>query len=439
VRVFLRVEMKEHIIAGVCPGSISQELGIKCGDVLISVNGKKIIDVFDYRPEIKNEHIELEIRSGKEYIIYDIEKEQDEDIGILFENDLMDFPRSCSNKCIFCFIDQLPDEMRDSLHFKDDDIRLSFLSGNYVTLTNVGDRELERIISLKLSPINISVHTTDEDLRIKMMGNNKAGKILSQMKKLIESRIVVNTQIVIVPGYNDKNALIATLDDLYELAGINSISVVPVGITRHRRNLTPIDPVDEKGALDLIRIIDRARDRFFKKHGKHTIYAADELYIKAGINVPKGGYYEDYPQLENGVGMARLFFDDFLDCLHSKKDITIDSTLSIVTGESFHGYIVKMIDMVDNDNKIKVHKIKNDYFGGHVDVAGLLTYTDIVAQLANEELFEKIILPGDMFRHNDDMTLDGFSKNDFERALKREVMVTANDGRQFCDMICGGT
>ncbi len=430
--------MKEHTIAGVCPGSIAQELGIKCGDVLVSVNGKNIIDVFDYRTEIKNENIELEIRAGEEHTIYDIEKDQDEDIGIFFENDLMDSPRSCSNKCIFCFIDQLPGDMRDSLYFKDDDIRLSFLSGNYVTLSNTGSRELDRIISLKLSPINISVHTTDEALRIKMTGNKNAGKILSQIRKLTENRIVVNTQIVVVPGYNDKSELAHTLDDLLGLGGINSISIVPVGLTKHRSSLTHIDPVDGAGSLHLIEIADRYRELFFQKQGRYTVYAADELYIKAGINVPDKGYYEDYPQLENGVGMVRIFLDDFLDCLHSRKNIDIAGTLSIVTGESFYGYIVKMMEMIDNGNRIKVHKVKNDYFGGHVDVAGLLTYTDIVARLEKEELHEKIILPGDMFRHDEYITLDGFSKNDFERAFNREILVMENDGWKFCELICGG-
>ena len=427
--------MKKHLITGIVNDSIARELDLKKGDMLLKVNDKAVIDVFDYGYETNNQNVTLTIESRGVITVYDIEKDEDEDIGLIFETELMDNPRACANNCVFCFVDQLPDDMRETLYFKDDDIRLSFLFGNYVTLTNTGDKELERIIKYKLSPINISVHATDPELRIKITGNKNAGRILPQIRKLVENNIEVNLQFVIVPGLNDDDALKSSLNDLLDIGRINSISVVPVGLTLHRMQSGHINPVDDGCALTLIEIVDEYRALFFDKYSKHTIYAADELYAKLSLPFPVDDYYEDYPQLENGVGMARIFIDEFEHNKKSYEKLKIKGMISIVTGSSFYPYMKELISSLGADDKIIVLCIDNKCFGESVTVSGLLTYEDISTALNNEKAAsDTVILPDNMFRKEDMLTLDGHLIDDFTRSLKK-VFVTAGSAAELIEII----
>jgi putative radical SAM enzyme (TIGR03279 family) len=427
--------MKKHRIAGVTSGSIADGLGIKKGDILLSLNGKEITDFLDYRMEICSDTIELETASGKEIIIYEIEKNIYEDIGLVFGSLLMDDPRKCRNKCIFCFIDQLPGDMRKTMYFKDDDIRLSFLYGNYVTLTNIDDMELDRIIRHRLSPINISVHTTDPVLRAKIMGNKKAGDIMSRIKKLLTERIELNLQFVILSGVNDGDALTKSLDSIYDTGmPVNSISVVPVGLTQFRKQNQDYS-INSCAASILIDIVDRYREKYKYKYGKYTIYAADELYIKAGVDIPDASYYEDYAQLENGVGMVRSFCGDFEKSRAELSSGRVTGSYSIVTGAAFYDHIEKMIRLIDNDDRVKVHKIINRFFGGSVDVTGLLTFKDITEQLADEDINETVIIPGIIFKKNEDLTLDGHSAKEFEKKLKRNIVIVPENAEALLKVL----
>lgn len=428
---FTGAGMREHRIDEILEDSIAKELGIKKGDTLISVNGKSITDIFDYSMEMCSEHVEICVLSGNETVIYEIEKDPDEDVGLVFEQQLMDKPKRCGNKCMFCFIDQLPPDMRETLHFKDDDVRLSFLYGNYVTLTNTGDEELNRLIRHRLSPVNISVHSTDPELRVRMLGNRKAGNIMDIIKKLINERIEVNAQFVIVPGVNDREALTRSLNDMSDAGRINSISVVPVGITRFRHRLPKIEPVSREMAAGLIAQTDRHREDFFHKYGKSTVYAADELYITAGIGIPPDVYYEGYPQIENGVGMVRIFVDEFNNAALKYKGMRLKEHFSIITGENFHEHLVGLINSLDNDDRIRIHRIRNDFFGNTVGTAGLLTYTDIVRQLENQAVEDNVMLPSVMFRNSDMLTLDGYSADDFSGVLNRKITVVQNDAEDL--------
>ena len=427
--------MKKHKIIDIIENSIAYELDIKKGDHLISVNKKEIVDFLDYNLEIYNDLIELEIESDIERTIFEIEKYHDEDIGLVFENEMMDLPRRCENKCIFCFVDQLPKNMRKTLYFKDDDIRMSFLNGNYVTLTNTDEKELKRIIDLRISPINISVHSTDPNIRVKLLGNKKAGSILDQIKYLLDNGIDINAQFVIIKGINDDESLKRSLQDIYNLDKmINSISVVPVGITRFRDSNMKIEAIDKETANETVKIVDSFRELFIKKYGRSIIYSADELYIIADLMIPSYSYYEDFPQFENGVGLVRHFCEEFEQNLKEKEKETIIKNFSIVTSESFYEYIIKLIRKFDNDDKIKVHKIKNNFFGKTVTVSGLLTFSDIEEQLRNIDINDTILLPGDMFKQNEDLTLDGYSLKDFKEVLKRDIKIIANDAKSLCDV-----
>jgi putative radical SAM enzyme (TIGR03279 family) len=427
--------MKKHRIAGVISNSIADDLEIKKGDLLLSLNGKEINDFLDYRMEICNDIIELEIASGNETVTYEIEKNMYEDIGLVFGSALMDKPRKCQNKCIFCFIDQLPEDMRKTMYFKDDDIRLSFLYGNYVTLTNIDDRELDRIIKHRLSPLNISVHSADPVLRAKIMGNKKAGDIMERIKKLLTERIELNLQFVILTGVNDGSALTDSLDSIYDTGmPVNSISVVPVGLTQFRKSNERYS-INSSAASELIHNVDKYREKYKNRYGKYTIYAADELYIKAGVDIPDGSYYEDYAQLENGVGMVRSFCNDFeRSCAEFSSD-GLTGRYSIVTGAAFYDYIVKMIRLIDNDNRVKVHKIINRFFGGSVDVTGLLTFEDITEQLADEDINETVIIPGIIFKKDEDLTLDGHSAKEFEKKLKRNIIIVPENAEALLKVL----
>ncbi|MBQ6876489.1 MAG: DUF512 domain-containing protein, partial [Lachnospiraceae bacterium] len=306
------MKQKGHLIKEIIPGSIAEEMEIEAGDCLISVNGETLEDIFDYQYLVEDEYIELIVKkaNGEEWEL-EIEKDEDEDIGLIFDNGLMDDYRSCTNNCVFCFIDQMPPGMRDTLYFKDDDSRLSFLQGNYITLTNMKQKDIDRIIRFHWSPINISVQTTNPKLRCEMLKNRFAGKVLSYLKQLYEAGITMNGQIVLCPGLNDGKELEKTLIDLCEyIPMMQSVSVVPVGLTKYREGLYPLSPVDEKAAKETLSIIRSFREKIYAEHGIHFVHASDEIYLMAGEPIPAEEEYDGYPQLENGVGMLRLLMDE---------------------------------------------------------------------------------------------------------------------------------
>ncbi|WP_103202464.1 DUF512 domain-containing protein [Herbinix hemicellulosilytica] len=431
---------KAHIIKEVEKGSIAEEMGLAPGDELLSINDTEIIDIFDYQYLIKDEFLNIIIRKpdGEEWEL-EIEKDYDDDLGIVFEEGLMDSYRSCRNKCIFCFIDQMPPGMRETLYFKDDDARLSFLQGNYITLTNLSDEEVDRIIFYKLSPINISVHTTNEELRCKMLNNRFAGSSLSKMKRLKDAGITMNGQIVLCKGWNDKEELEKTIHDLSAyIPQMQSVSVVPVGITKFRENLTPLEKFTKEDAIEVIETIHRWQQIFLKHYNTRFVYAADEWYISAGLPIPKEEDYEGYPQIENGVGMLRSFTDEFYNYLKELKGDDRSKDLSVATGVLASPYLSRMaIDLTEKfpNIKIHIHTIENDFFGKDITVAGLLTGGDIIRQLKGKNLGRVLLLPDVILRHGENILLDDITTDDIERALQTKISIVQSDGKSFIDAI----
>lgn len=431
---------KTHIIKDVEAGSIADELGLEPGDELLSINDTSIKDVLDYHYLIKDEIVNVLIRKpdGEEWEL-DIEKDYDEDLGIVFEDGLMDSYSSCRNKCIFCFIDQMPPNMRDTLYFKDDDARLSFLQGNYITLTNLSDEEVDRIIFYKLSPINISIHTTNEDLRCRMLKNRFAGSSLTKIQKLKDAGIIMNGQIVLCKGWNDKDELEKTIHDLSAfLPEMQSVSIVPVGITKYRDNLTPLEPFSSDDAREVIDTIHRWQSIFLTHYQTRFIFGGDEWYIKAGLPIPDEDSYEGYPQIENGVGMLRSFTDEFHTYLDNFSGDDRTKQLSIATGVLASPYLSEMSKaLMDKFPNIKIHiyTIENDFFGKNITVAGLLTGGDLTSQLKNKELGESLLLPDVLLRHGENILLDDVTVDDIERTLQTRIRIVQSDGKSFIDAI----
>ncbi len=435
------VKVKENVIISVEPGSIAEELGIEPGDVLVAVNGKEIQDVFDYRYMINDEYLEILLKDseGEEYIA-EVEKDYDEDIGIVFENGLMDNARSCSNKCIFCFIDQLPKGMRDTLYFKDDDTRLSFLQGNYVTLTNMKDKDIDRIIYYHLSPINISVHTTNPELRKMMLHNNKAGNIMERMKKLADAGIELHTQVVLCKGVNDGAELDRTIEDITKLfPSTQSMSVVPVGLTKYRDGLFKQEPFTKEDAAAVIDQIEGWQERNLKKFGTRIVFPSDEFYLKAERELPPPETYEDFQQFENGVGMLSLFKAEFYELLPDIEDREKRKrTLSLVTGVAAYGLMSEIAERIMErfpNIKINVYRIINEFFGEMITVSGLLTGGDIIKQLKGRELGEYIVLPDSLLRNGETVLLDDIYVSDIERELNTKVKIALNSARSLVSNI----
>ena len=407
----MRKKEQEHLIQTVYPGSIAEELEIEPGDVLLKINGQKIEDVFDYRYLMKDEYVEVLIRkpSGEEWLL-EIDKEYDDELGVEFENGLMSEYRSCSNKCMFCFIDQLPPGMRESLYFKDDDERLSFLFGNYITMTNMQDHEIDRIIKMHISPINISVHTTNPQLRVRMLANKRAGEVLKYLPRLVEGGIAVNCQLVLCRGINDGDELRRTLSDLLELTPmVQSIAAVPCGVTDYRKNLFKQTPYDAETSAAVIDIMEEFGDECLRRHGKRIIYPSDEWYLKAGRPIPDGSFYGDYDQLENGVGMMRLFEEEFLAELAKPHRLFGSKQMDVVTGTMASPLITRMMDELHRQYpmiEVNVHTIQNKFFGGNVGVAGLVTATDIIAQCEGKLKSGTLGVPAVMLREEKDTFLD---------------------------------
>ena len=440
---------KRHVVQEVEPGSVAEEMGIEAGDVLVSVNGTQVTDIFDYQFLIQDVYIEVLIRKpdGEEWLL-EIDKEYDEDLGIVFENGLMDEYRSCHNKCIFCFIDQMPKGMRETLYFKDDDSRLSFLQGNYVTLTNMSDEDIERIIRYRLSPINISFQTTEPELRCKMLNNRFAGQALRQVDKLYEAGIAMNGQIVLCKGVNDGEHLERSLSDLKAYAPVlESVSVVPVGLSKYRDGLYPLQPFTSEDAKEVLSCIHAWQERMYREYGIHFVHASDEWYVMADEDLPEADRYDGYLQLENGVGMLRLFLDEFdeaMEIVEKEPDRygSVGGELSVVTGRMAYPYIRGMADRIAEQFPqltVHVYAITNDFFGELITVSGLLTGRDIIAQLRGRRLGTRILLPQNVLRSGEDYFLDDVTVDEVERALQVKADIVKSSGHDFVHAVLNGT
>lgn len=427
-------------IKSVIRKSPADKAGIKGGDLLLKVNSHEINDFLDYQFYVEESRLTIEYEHKGSVKSVLIKKDEYDDLGLEFETYLMDKERRCKNKCIFCFIDQNPKGMRESIYFKDDDSRLSFLFGNYITLTNLSERDVERIIEMHITPVNISVHTMNKELRVKMMKNPNAGECLDIISHLAENGISINTQLVLCPGINDGDELRYSLQKLSELhPGVESIAVVPVGITKHREGLFDMPEYTKETAADVIDIITEFGDKFKEKHGTRLCYASDEFYLKAERPLPDAEYYEGYIQLENGVGMCTSFKDEFMSGLYDMDEDAEERKLSLATGEAAYPLIKELCDEVTKkfpNTKLNVYKIENDFFGHTVNVAGLVTGKDLINQLKGKELYDKLIIPDVMLRSEGDLFLDNVSVEDVEEALGVELDVAFSaDGYDLIDKI----
>lgn len=426
----------EHIISSVAPGSIAQEMGIEPGDRLLEVNGKSPEDVFDYRYLMNEEEILVLIRkaNGEEWEL-EIEKEYEDDLGIEFENGLMDDYRSCRNKCIFCFIDQLPKGMRSTLYFKDDDSRLSFLQGNYLTLTNMSEHDIDRIIQYKLSPINISFQTMNPELRCKMLHNRFAGEIFDKVKRLKDAGIIMNGQIVLCRGVNDGAELERSIRELTAyMPQLESVSVVPVGLTRYRDGLYPLEPFTKEDACEVLDLIHGWQEKLYKEWGNHFIHAGDEWYILAERPIPEEKTYDGYLQLENGVGMVRLLEEEVTQTLAGMAGDDRKIHRTIATGELAAPFLRKHVDAVQKkypNVDIQVLAIKNEFFGGKITVAGLITGTDLISQLKGKDLGDRLLLTNHMLKSGEPVFLDDVTVDDVQNALQIKVSIVESSGADF--------
>lgn len=443
--------MKEtiHTVKEVRIGSIAEEMEIEAGDCLLEINGEKIQDIFDYQFLVQDEYIEVFIRkpSGEEWLL-EIDKEYGEDLGIVFENGLMDEYRSCKNKCIFCFIDQMPGGMRETLYFKDDDSRLSFLQGNYVTLTNMSQEDIDRIIRYHMSPINISFQTTNPQLRCRMLNNRFAGEALRKVDVLYEAGITMNGQIVLCKGVNDGDELERSIRDLTKyLPHLESVSVVPVGLSKYREGLYPLEAFNQEDAIRVLDLIEEWQKKILDSHGTHFIHASDEWYILADRALPQAERYDGYLQLENGVGMLRLLLDEFEEAY---KELEASESLpaikerrrivSVATGKLAFPYISELSSrLMDLAPLLEIHvyKIKNDFFGEAITVSGLLTGRDIQKQLMGKTLGEKLYLPENILRSGEDVFLDDMTIGELESSLQVPVDIVKSSGKDFVNRLTG--
>ena len=430
----------EHIVSAVTPGSIAEEMEIEPGDVLVSVNGQEPEDIFDYRYLMNEEEVLVVIRKpdGEEWEL-EIEKEYEDDLGMEFENGIMDEYRSCRNKCMFCFIDQLPKGMRDTLYFKDDDSRLSFLQGNYLTLTNMSEHDLEKIIYYKLSPINISFQATNPELRCKMLHNRFAGDIMDKVRRLKEAGIIMNGQIVLCRGVNDGAELDRSIRDLVSLMPeLQSVSVVPVGLTRYRDGLYPLEPFTKEDACKVLDLIHGWQEKLVKEYGTHFIHAGDEWYILAERPMPDEASYDGYQQLENGVGMVRLLKEEVHARLAELPGDDRKRRVTIATGELAAPYLREHVASIREkypNVDVQVITVKNEFFGGKITVAGLLTGQDLVNQLKGKDLGEELLLTTNMLKSDEPVFLDDMTVEQLQTALQIKVSIVESSGNDFVNCI----
>ena len=434
------MKKKEHIVKTVKPGSIAEELEIAPGDKVLAIDNTEIEDIFDYQFLTQDTYIEMLVEKpdGEQWLL-EIDKEFDEDMGIEFENGLMDEYRHCHNKCIFCFIDQMPKGMRDTLYFKDDDSRLSFLQGNYITLTNMRDKDIERVIRYHLSPINISVHATNPELRCKMLHNRFAGDILEKIGRFYEAGIRMNSQVVLCKGLNDGEELDRTISDLGKfLPYMESLSVVPVGLTKYREGLAPLELFEKEDAGKVLKQIHKWQDYFRENYGTTFVHASDEWFILAEQEFPDEAYYEGYGQLENGVGMMRLLLEEVKERLAELTGDDREKHVAIATAKLAYPTIKKLaadVEMKFPGIKIDVYCIINKFFGEHITVSGLLTGQDIIAQLKGKMLGEELLLPCNVLKADEDIFLDDISLKELSDSLQVPVNIIQSEGRDFVDKI----
>ncbi|WP_304340730.1 DUF512 domain-containing protein [Metaclostridioides mangenotii] len=438
----VNVKNANNIINKVSKGSIAEELGIEVGDLLVSINEQPIRDIIEYRFLLSDEYLEVEIENKYgELYLYEIEKDYDEDLGIEFSNPIIDMAKSCRNKCMFCFVDQLPEGMRETLYFKDDDSRLSFLQGNFVTLTNMSDDDIENIIKYRISPINISVHTTNPDLRQKMISNKFAGKVYGIMKKLAEAEITMNCQVVLCPGVNDGEELRRTVYDLIELYPyVNSIAVVPVGITKYRDNLPNLKIFDKESANKTIDQIHKIQEDLLKKVGTRFVFLSDEFYVLADRELLDYDDYEGFLQFEDGVGMIKKMgaeIRQYLDSLPLNKTVE-KRKISIATGHSAYKFMREMSNLVMEKYKnieIKVYEIKNKFWGETITVSGLITAKDILEQLKGEDIGDVLYITRSMLKADEEIFLDNITLEELQDIMKIKIIPCLNEGKDFIDKI----
>ena len=431
----------EHIIESVRPGSIAEELGIEPGDVLLEIDGQVIEDIFDYHYLINEEYLTVLIEKpdGEQWEL-EIEKEFEDDLGMEFESGLMDDYRSCHNKCIFCFIDQMPPGMRETLYFKDDDSRLSFLQGNYVTLTNMSEHDIDRIIRYHLGPINISFQAMNTELRCRMLHNRFAGEALKKVDRLYENGIEMNGQIVLCKGVNDGEELRYSIEALEKyMPVLQSVSIVPVGLTKFRDGLYPLEPFNKEDAGKVLDMIEHYQRIFYKKYGIHGIHAGDEWYLLAERELPEEERYDGYIQYENGVGMLRSLIDEVKEELELRKpDEEISHTVSLATGRLAAPVLKELAAEVREkypNVKAEIYPITNDFFGERITVAGLLTFQDLKKQLLGKNLGERLLLPCTIVKSDEDLFLDDYRVSDLETALQTPVNIVKSSGRAFVEAL----
>ena len=434
-------------ITDVLHGSRADRQGIKAGDILLKINGNDIRDVLDYRFYLTDTNVSLTLeRDGETYEVK-IKKGEYDDIGLDFETPLMDKKQSCKNKCIFCFIDQNPEGLRESLYFKDDDSRLSFIHGNYVTLTNMTQEDVDRIIKMRMSPINISVHTTNPELRVKMMKNKHSGEVLKYLDDFANAGLSMCGQIVLCKGVNDGDELKRSMNDLARLyPAMTSVSVVPAGLTKFRDKLYPLTDFTSDESSEIIDMIDAVADEHKAKHGVRLFYPADEFYLKAGRQIPDEEYYDEYPQIENGVGMIRSFSDEFDMALRDIVDFEFklekDREVSIITSVASYDMIKEQVDKLCAlcpKLKVNIYKIINNFFGTSITVSGLLTGKDILEQIKDKPLGEEILIPGNCLRHGEDVFLCGMTVRELSESIGVGVVDTGSDGYSLCEAILGSS
>jgi putative radical SAM enzyme (TIGR03279 family) len=430
-----------NVVSSVYPDSIAEEMEIEVGDLLLTINGKEVIDIIDYLFLVVDDFLEVEIQKPDgEVWALEIEKDYDEQLGIEFSNPILDCAQSCTNKCIFCFVDQMPDGMRESLYFKDDDSRLSFLQGNFVTLTNLKDEDIDRMIDYNISPINVSVHTTDPELRKEMLHNRFAGNVLERLKKLVDNRITVNGQIVMCPGYNDGDELIRTVKTLYDLGeNFNTLAIVPIGMTKFRQGLAKIDPVTKEVALRTIKDIEALQERFLEESGRRFAYLSDEFYIRAELDMPSVENYDGFIQLENGVGLVRKLDAEIQMLLKNLEPEAIKpKEITIATGKLAEPFIKKMANRIMQAVKgveIEVIGVENNFFGPLITVAGLVTGQDLMAQLKGRIKGDTLLIPKVMLKSDEPIFLDDYTVEQIEEALSVRVLDVLNEGHDFVEKI----
>ncbi|MBQ9458375.1 MAG: DUF512 domain-containing protein [Oscillospiraceae bacterium] len=426
------------VITSIDEGSPAERAGVRVGETLLRLNGHEIVDVLDYRFFCYDARLSVELGSPDGSVrTLRVKKYEGQDLGLNFDTYLMDEPRPCSNHCVFCFVDQMPPGMRDTLYFKDDDARLSFLMGNYITLTNLTEREAQRIIDLRISPINVSVQATEPQLRRTLLGNKDAAVSLDYMRAFGKAGIEMNGQIVVCPGWNDGEHLRRTIEDLMDI-GFHSCSVVPVGLTKYRKGLAKLPPVDREKAIEIIDTVDEYGAICKARCGSRTFFCADELYLKAERPLPDEDYYEDFQQLDNGVGMLRSTMNEFLDGLSDVEDADVPS-FTIATGVAAAPFIQRLVDVArERFPRLRgeVVAIVNDFFGEMITVSGLVTAQDIIAQLGKRgSLGERVIIPANMLRHGEGVFLDDVTLPQLSEALHRPIAVSETDGYSLVDTI----